>query len=512
MKHSLKIKITLILSFSMFLLIFLCWTANNVFLPGYYEKEKVNTLKQTYDEVYGIIGDTRFNGDANVISRLEKLENDNNNNIYILDISAKSEMLGIYFLYPISGSLSENEKMSIIKNEKYSRIINALKIYIFGGNPEDSKPETLDSEKEKFDVYKYFDNHVDNNFIDLVGFLDNDNMIFIRSNYSNISESTGISNRFLAFTGIIIVILGSIAMFIFSNSLTKPILRLSKISTEMSELKFETRYTDKRKDEIGILGNSINMLSDRLENTISELKTANNELKNDIAKKDETDRMRREFLSNVSHELKTPIALIQGYAEGLADNVNDDEESRNFYCEVIIDEAQKMNKTVKKLLTLNELEFGNTTPEFERFNIVDLVDSLAQSVDILVQQKKGRLIVNKPDPIYVWADQYMIEEVITNYLSNALNHLEGRNIIDISFMIKHNRLRVSVFNTGKNIPEEDLEHIWDKFYKVDKARTREYGGSGIGLSIVKAIIDLHNGSCGVKNHEAGVEFWFELDC
>ncbi len=105
----------------------------------------------------------------------------------------------------------------------------------------------------------------------------------------------------------------------------------------------------------------------------------------------------------------------------------------------------------------------------------------------------------------------MIEEVLTNYISNAVHHVSGANIIEVKLIRKESVVRVAVYNTGENIPEEDLDKVWIKFYKVDKARTREYGGSGIGLSIVKAIMDAHNQACGVVNHKNGVEFWFELD-
>jgi signal transduction histidine kinase len=221
--------------------------------------------------------------------------------------------------------------------------------------------------------------------------------------------------------------------------------------------------------------------------------------------------MRKDFLSNVTHELKTPIALIQGYAEGLKDNINEDADSRDFYCEVIIDEAMKMNKMVKKLLSLNQIESGNNQVNFERFDIVALIRSVINATDILFQQKGVILHFEQKEPIYVWADEYMVEEVVTNYISNALNHVDGSKIIEIMLIKQEASVRVAVFNTGANIPEEDIESIWVKFYKVDKARTREYGGSGIGLSIVKAIMTSLNQKYGVINHESGVEFWFELD-
>ena len=300
-------------------------------------------------------------------------------------------------------------------------------------------------------------------------------------------------------------------MIFLSNHYTKPILKLAQLAKKMENLDFDVRYKENRNDEIGVLGHSMNSLSDKLEQTISELKTANNELELDLQRRSEQEQMRQEFLANVSHELKTPIALIQGYAEGLQDNVNDDPESREFYCEVIVDEADKMNKMVKKLLSLNQLEFGNGQVHLERFDLQQVVQSVLASSEILFRQKEVTLSYKGDQPVYVWADEYMTEEVVMNYVSNALNHIDGEKIIEVKIVSCDGKARVSVFNTGKPIPEEDIDKIWSKFYKVDKARTREYGGNGIGLSIVKAIMEAHNQAYGVKNYDNGVEFWFELD-
>ena len=252
-------------------------------------------------------------------------------------------------------------------------------------------------------------------------------------------------------------------------------------------------------------------MSESLETAVSELKTANNELQKDVEKKAQIDEMRKEFLSNVSHELKTPIALIQGYAEGLKECINDNDESRDFYCEVIMDEASKMNQMVKKLLTLNQLEFGNDTVTMERFDLTALIAGVVQSAGILAQQKGAQILFRETEPVYAWADEFKVEEVVTNYVSNALNHVDGDKVVDIKIHRNKDTVRVTVFNTGQPIPEEDLDKIWIKFYKVDKARTREYGGSGIGLSIVKAIMESFHQKYGVKNFSNGVSFWFELD-
>ena len=176
-----------------------------------------------------------------------------------------------------------------------------------------------------------------------------------------------------------------------------------------------------------------------------------------------------------------------------------------------MDEARKMNTMVKNLLSLNQLECGNDVVTMERFNIVSLIRNVLNSSKILMEQKEIHLIFKEEEPVYVWADEFKIEEVVTNYISNAINHCDFDKVIEVKLHREHDLVRVSVFNTGKPIPEEDLDKVWIKFFKVDKARTREYGGSGIGLSIVKAIMDSLHRECGVRNYDNGVEFWFELD-
>jgi signal transduction histidine kinase len=186
-------------------------------------------------------------------------------------------------------------------------------------------------------------------------------------------------------------------------------------------------------------------------------------------------------------------------------------ESRDYYCEVIMDEAGKMNKMVKQLLTLTALEFGNDMPVMEQFDLVKLIQGVLASSRLLLSQKEANVVFDASAPVNVWADEFKIEEVVTNYLNNAMNHLDGEKRIEITLEQREKEVKITVFNTGNHIPEEDLDKIWTKFFKVDKARTREYGGSGIGLSIVKAIMDSHHKACGVENVEGGVEFWFTLD-
>lgn len=366
-------------------------------------------------------------------------------------------------------------------------------------------------ENEQYQVQKSYDSYVGLYYLELWGRLDSGGYYIARCPLESIREASQISNQFYMITGVVVLLAGCAAIWIITKRIVKPIQELKVLSQRMASLDFDAKYEVSGEEEIDELGNNFNKMSKKLEETITELKTANVELQNDIRQKTQVDEMRKEFLSNVTHELKTPIALIQGYAEGLRDCINDDEESREFYCDVIIDESGKMNNMVKKLLNLNQLEFGNDQVNMERFDLAELIRGVLQSSHILIEQKEARVLFHENEPVQVWGDEFKIEEVVTNYLTNALNHLNEEKTIEITCEEKDGIVRTTVFNTGEPIPDEDLDKIWIKFYKVDKARTREYGGSGIGLSIVKAIMDSMHQECGAVNYKNGVAFWFTLE-
>lgn len=366
-------------------------------------------------------------------------------------------------------------------------------------------------EHDNYIVETNYDKRSNASYMEAWGFFSDNSTLFIMSMpLAGIHDSVMLANRFTTFVGFVALILGTIIMYFVANRVIKPVLALAALSEKMSNLDFDARYEADAQDEIGILGRNMNNLSSRLKDAIGALQDANRQLQHDIDEKTQIDEMRKEFIANVSHELKTPIALIQGYAEGLTEGMCEDEESRNYYCEVIMDEAGKMNNMVKQLLTLTALEFGNDAPSMDTFDITELIQDLIRSSSILIQQNEATVCYQPDGPCMVFADEFKIEEVVTNYLTNAIHHLDGERRIEIRVEKIGETVKVTVFNTGNPIPEADLPNLWTKFYKVDKARTRAYGGSGIGLSIVKAIMDIHHQSCGVANVEGGVEFWFTL--
>ena len=484
-KHSLTRQITSIVSLLVAGAILLCWVLNTTLLPRYYMHNKKEVLMENYQTISNASAQNELESDEFAVT-FDNLCS--NGNIMALILQQDGKVLR-----------SSVNDLDALRTEFWDVLLHG------------DKMEVLYSNKQ-YQLLKKTDTRLDSEYLVLVGVLENGDMVLMRTAVESIRESAAISNRFLLFAGAAAIVASILVAFFTTRHITKPLQQLTDISKRMVDLDFNAKYESDQSNsyEVEELGNHINRLSENLERTISELKTANVELQDDIEKKIQIDEMRKEFLSNVSHELKTPLALIQGYAEGLQECINDDAESREFYCEVIIDEADKMNRMVKKLLTLNQLEFGNDQVIMERFDMTELIRGVANSTKILMEQKGIRLELENSEEAWVWGDEFKVEEVITNYMSNAINHADGEKLIRVFYTRSEDKLRVSVFNTGQPIPEEDIEKIWVKFYKVDKARTREYGGSGIGLSIVKAIMDSFHQRCGVINHEDGVEFWMEL--
>lgn len=351
-------------------------------------------------------------------------------------------------------------------------------------------------------------------FITLFGKLDNDCYIMLRTPVAAIEESIGITNRFLLTCGGVTLLLALGLAFLLARSFTVPIRRLSKVAENVARLDFSDPPPTEGKDELSALGRSIHTMSGALESTITDLKNANLQLQSDVEQKTKQTEAHRAFIRNVSHELKTPIALISTYAEGLREDITGNRED---YCAVIEDEAQKMSELIRRMTLLMQLEAGSEQLTVERFDISELLINLMNRLKAQFPDSTATLLPPAPVPTLVWADSFLMENVLTNFLTNAFHHVSANGLIEGHIApAAGGRVRISVLNTGKHIPDADLPKIWDSFYKVDKARTRAYGGSGIGLSVVAAIMKAHRMPFGVRNRTApngdtAVEFYVELE-
>ncbi len=491
--HSIRLKIAIIVFLSTVLTIVISWSISTHFIEQFYVTHTTNSLIKTYkscNEFFMIEGNVRALEEEEIISLYGYVDNPVSASIYVIDpedfrvfTSVKlneKTAIGIQALiqsYDMSEFYNSETKYKIVKNKVQPSEANDYK----GGS-----------------------------FYDLIGVLDNGFSIILRAPVESSNESSLFMARlFMSISAGILLIEILIVLYV-SNMFSRPIIEMSRVAKRMSSLDFSAKINVRSHDEIGTLGESMNELSGKLEDSIRELKNANLELSNDIREKEHIEEMRSEFLSHVSHELKTPLAIIQGYAEGIKSGVADDPETMQYYCDVISDEASKMNALVMKLINLNQLETGDDI-SIEHFDVTALISETIKNSSILLQDTRTSITFDETEPEYVWADSFMIEEVITNYLSNAIHHVSDDGDIRVWYEKKDGVLRVNVYNDGNNISDEDLEKIFIKFYKTDPARTREYGGSGIGLSIVAAIMHAHNKDFGVYNTEGGVVFYFELD-
>jgi two-component system sensor histidine kinase VanS len=348
-------------------------------------------------------------------------------------------------------------------------------------------------------------------FVCIVGNLSPNEQLIVRIPVAYMRENSRFMILFLLAAGLLTLLVCLGTALLLSRKIARPIAQISDVAMSMATLEFDKKYRGTTRGEVGQLGQNINKLSDHLQSAIGELKETNSRLQAEIEKERRIDQMRREFIINVSHELKTPIALVQGYAEGLKVNINSSEEDKNYYCDIIMDEAGRMNRLVMQLLDLSRIELGNAAPELCEVDMNELTRGVLHKTGVLIQAK-GLTVDFAGVSCVGWADYSMMEQVLTNYMTNAIDHTPANGLIRIGCGERGGgKLRMTVFNQGEPIAEDELPRIWDKFYKIDKARTRLSGGSGIGLSIVRAVMEAHKNEYGARNVEGGVEFFFEVD-
>ena len=347
----------------------------------------------------------------------------------------------------------------------------------------------------------------------LVGSWDTESGITIRifSVKSNADNNAKIAVAFVAVVTILFSYLGFIAISVFVRRVTKPLEEMSEITKNMSSLDFSRKCKSNNVSEIAVLADSINEMSDSLETSLEDLRLKNKKLQDDIEQEKTIDRLRQMFISGISHELKTPIAIIQGYSEGLKMFLDQDPEMAQKYCDTIISETQRMNNLVMKLLDIAKYESGEYKLLYEQFNIREVVSSWFERNEEIFREK-GIDAINDVDPsVSGFGDSFILATVINNYLSNAVAHVDGEKTIRVYAEETENGCyRIYVYNTGNHIEAKDIDQIWNSFYRVDKAMSRAQGRFGLGLAIVASIQKLHEKEYGVENCENGVRFWFDV--
>lgn len=488
---------------------------NNSFLENYYIKNREKALINAFYELKDI--DLT---DENFQYSLQDIENDYNIDIQILQ---QTDEFDENFIW--SGFDEAPDVFERIYGNRFSIPSGILGRIIYDYDSDQLEVEDSYARKVNLYVDESYSAYVmdiqsefnlNDEDTDMVGLwvaneqVDGHDIFYILTiTFQSVHDSIKIFNSFTIIVGFFFMILSFIAMYFISYSFTNPILQINKIAQEIADLNFSNKVSLTSEDEFEDLGNSINRMSSQLETNILELQKSNDKLAKEILHKTDVDKMRRDFIASASHELKTPLSLIMGYAEAL--KLPDLEaEDKEDYLSIILDETNKMNNLVMELLKLSQLETGNQEFAYKEFNIKDLLVDTKKLFNLVFKDEHISCEINTED-INISSDYTQLQTVLTNFINNAIHHINGKKKIILSATkAANNSTRISVFNTGDNIPESEINHVWDSFYKLDKARTRAYGGQGLGLSICRTILDLMGYDYGINNHPDGVEFYFDI--
>lgn len=322
-----------------------------------------------------------------------------------------------------------------------------------------------------------------------------------------VNEAMLVLKDYYVYALIIVFLVIILLSFYYSKIIVKPLIKINRVTKKMANFDFSEKLPVTADDEIGGLSGSINTLSVNLKDRIDRLNVANTKLQQDIERERQLEKTRKEFISGVSHELKTPLSVIRSFAEGIQDGVSKD---TTYYTDVILEETENMNRLIVEMLELAKLESGTYKLEMTTFSIGELIQQIHTKLLFSMEEKQLQVDVDADTSIFVKANRSRIEQVVVNLLSNAIRYTPDGERIKVSVIETEDTVKVEIENTGNPIPEESLEKIWDRFYRLDASRSRHTGGTGLGLSIVKNILDLHHAKYGVYNTNNSVVFYFNL--
>ncbi|WP_343210327.1 HAMP domain-containing sensor histidine kinase [Anaerolentibacter hominis] len=475
--------IALILLCIMAVLFFINFSFSNT----YYLQRRSNALEHTYQDLVQLSTD---NPDVPLNTLLSGYENDTDAHILVADSSYRC----------------------IFDNRQYKS----------NGDPADSLNNTFNFERFK-DLYstspfasvrKNENKDIDSTrYLQLFGIIPHQDQTFyvvLRSSLTAIAKTRGEVNWYMTLLSAAAFSVGAVLIYLVAKRMSEPVVEIEQVANRIASLDFSVRArTGRSKDELGQLANSINIMADNLEQTIGELKEKNHLLQEDNEYRRKIDEMRRDFVANVSHELKTPLSVLTGYTEILKNTT--DEIDRDYYYDVILDETQKMNRLISDLMDLSGIEHGLKSLEVERTDLTSIAAELLEKNRILFDERSLHLEYSLPGPCYVMGNELYLRQAMNNFLMNAVAYTKKDGTIRAEIRSTEDQVVFSVYNDGMPISNKLMENIWDGFYRGDRARTRTAGDHmGLGLYIVRTIIEAHHGSYGVQNEEHGITFYFSL--
>ncbi|MBZ9689508.1 HAMP domain-containing histidine kinase [Clostridium estertheticum] len=492
-KHGITLKLFTITVVFLFMFISAVILIQSLFFEKFYVTQKTKELKTNVEKFKANYNNYTPN---NIFNAMSDFEDKNNAKIAILENNGTLKLIQQPLVKEKQSRDSETMMLAI------NNWISSLENYF----------DVLSTKKTIVYTFKHPSLYTDNLVLVSPVLANGEikDIVFVLSTLQPVGEAASITRKYYIYVYIAAVILIAILSLIYSKMISKPLISLNSTASKIAELDFSAKCPVNSNDEIGSLGKTLNFLSEKLGITLNELKTANENLKGDIEKEKQLEKMRKEFIASVSHELKSPISVISGFAEGLKDGIPKGDDI-TYYLDVIIDESKNMNSLVCDMLDLSQLESGNFKLNMLGFNITQFINSIYKKFQNSINDKHLKLnISDDMSNVVVYGDPYRIEQVINNLISNAIRYTPHNKTITIALKAQENSILIQIENEGSFIEKVDLDRIWDKFYKVDKSGNKHLGGTGLGLSIVKNILYLHKSNFGVLNTDAGVCFYFTL--
>ena len=542
--HSIRHRIMLIFVGLMAAMLFAIWGVNSWWLERYYVDQKLKVMEEAYTDIDTVIqekvGENENIGDV-LKSELEqeweiwkqtaKGEEDSDN------ADASGETSGTDTLEESSNQADEvpaedlptdlpqeqgtllgtirsyseqnNIAMTLIDSDTGKALITSgrdsdfltqkLQRYVLGKG---QKHMQVLKQHDNYVVEKNMDFRSSGTYMESWGYFSDNRTMFIMSMpLASIRESVELSNRFTTWVGLIALVFGSALMCFVTNRITKPILKLSSLSEEMSKLNFDVAYEDDAEDEVGILGRSMNSLSHSLKDAIGALQAANKQLQHDIDEKIQIDEMRKEFIANVSHELKTPMTSMKVLADSLLEQENLPVEMYREFMEDIAKEIDRENQIITDLLSLVKMNRTGQTMNIQQVNINDLLEQILKRLKPIAEKKNVEMVMESFRPVSAEIDETKFTLAVSNLVENAIKYNHENGWVHVSLNADHKYFYLKVEDSGLGIPQEDQAHIFERFYRVDKSHSREIGGTGLGLAIARNAVIVHRGSIKVHSNE-----------
>lgn len=481
-RKTLRMEITVVVSLILLLVLGIQFLVAFFFTEAYYTNRKVILIKNCYQEIVEKAKKYPKKNIARIITPYV-----NESGLHIIVANKTGDYIFNSKRYRSRRRTKLHSGFDFEKNkEKFSKDAKVVKVIRKNGT------------KQKLSLYGIIEKGEKNFYI----------MISVR--LERIKKERMEANWVLIYMSIIAFSIGGIFVYYSAKRISKPIEQIDEVARKLANMDFSVRAVQKNtEDEIGQLAENINIMADALEENIYELQKKNKILEKDIEYHAQIDEMRKDFVANVSHELKTPLSILTGYTEILKTGM--DGIDKEYYYDVILDETKRMNELVGNLLELSSIEHGLTNLKTDIVNLTDLALEIVEKNKILVEKHGIILLLVSEEEYYVVGNKFYLSQAITNYLNNAIYHTKKKGKIRVSIIRKKGNICLTVFNEGVPIKEEILEKIWDSFYRGNKARTRDSNNHiGLGLYIVRTIINAHHGTYGVINHENGVEFFLSL--